>query len=128
MRVGLILCGRLPDRYAGISGDYPSLVSDMFENSDISLAVFDSHLGSLPLDVAAFDGIIISGSLFTFPIPPDGLEPSTKANPPLGLEDLSRAMLPLLDVGLVNPYGGTFTTSVTVCRCSIAFTTSVTHG
>jgi hypothetical protein len=104
MRVGLILCGRLPDRYAGISGDYPALVSGMFENRDISLAVFDSHLGSLPLDVAAFDGIIISGSLFTFPIPPDGLEPSTKANPPLGLEDLSRAMLPLLDVGLVNPY------------------------
>jgi GMP synthase-like glutamine amidotransferase len=62
MRVGLILCGRLPDRYAGISGNYPALISGMFENREISLEVFDSHLGSLPLDIAAFDGIIISGS------------------------------------------------------------------
>jgi GMP synthase-like glutamine amidotransferase len=62
MRVGLILCDRLPDQYAGISGDYQTLVSGMFSNRDISLEVFDSHLGSLPLDVAVFDGIIISGS------------------------------------------------------------------
>jgi GMP synthase-like glutamine amidotransferase len=62
MLVGLILCGRLPDRYAAISGNYPALISGMFENREISLEVFDSHLGSLPLDIAAFDGIIISGS------------------------------------------------------------------
>jgi GMP synthase-like glutamine amidotransferase len=34
----------------------------MFGNRDISLEVFDSHLGRLPPDIAAFDGIIISGS------------------------------------------------------------------
>ena len=62
MRVGLILCGRLPDRYAAVSGDYPALVSGMFGNRDISLEVFDSHLGRLPQNIAAFDGIIISGS------------------------------------------------------------------
>jgi GMP synthase-like glutamine amidotransferase len=62
MHVGFVLCDRLPDRYVRIGGDYPTLVSGMFGNSDVSLEVFDSHLGSLPPDVAAFDGIIISGS------------------------------------------------------------------
>jgi len=62
MRVGLILCGRLPDRYTKVSGDYPALVSGMFGNSDISLEVFDSHLGILPPDTTAFDGIVIAGS------------------------------------------------------------------
>ena len=61
-------------------------------------------VGVSPDGTTAYTAYFDSGSLFTFPIPPDGLEPSTKATPPLGLEDLSRAMLPLLDVGLVNPY------------------------
>ena len=62
MRIGLLLCGHLPDRYSAVSGDYPSLVAAMFEASDVSIEVFEAHLGDLPDDVSVFDGFIISGS------------------------------------------------------------------
>jgi sugar lactone lactonase YvrE len=61
-------------------------------------------VGVSPDGTTAYTAYFNARSLFTFPIPPEGLQPSTKANPPLGLEDLSRTMLPLLEVGVVNPY------------------------
>ena len=62
MQVGLIMCGDLPDRYSALRGDYPTLVSTMFVDSDTSFDIFDAHRGELPADASAFDGYIISGS------------------------------------------------------------------
>jgi GMP synthase-like glutamine amidotransferase len=62
VRVGLLLCGDLPDRYSAIRGDYPTLVSNMFNDGDLSIDVFPAHNRILPEDPVAFDGFIISGS------------------------------------------------------------------
>jgi GMP synthase-like glutamine amidotransferase len=63
VRIGLLLCADLPDRYNAISGDYPSLVADMFEEDEaVSLTVFNAHRGDLPHDLFTVDGFIISGS------------------------------------------------------------------
>jgi GMP synthase-like glutamine amidotransferase len=63
VRIGLLLCGDLPDRYNAISGDYPSMVADMFEDDDaVSLTVFNAHKGDLPHDLSTLDGFIVSGS------------------------------------------------------------------
>jgi len=61
-------------------------------------------VGVSPDGSTAYTAHFDSGSLYTFPIPPDGLQPSTKAIPPLGPEDLGRTMLPLLEVRVVNPF------------------------
>jgi hypothetical protein len=61
-------------------------------------------VGVSPDGTTAYTAHFNSGSLLTFPIPPGGLQPGTKADPPLGSEDLGRTMLPLLDVSVVNPF------------------------
>lgn len=60
-------------------------------------------VGVSPDGKTAYTAHFNSRSLLTFPIPPDGLEPATKTDPPLGPNDLGRTMLPLLEVGVVNP-------------------------
>jgi hypothetical protein len=61
-------------------------------------------VGVSPDGSTAYTAHFNSGSLFTFPIPSGGLQPATKSDPPLGLEDLGRTMLPLLDVAVLNPF------------------------
>jgi hypothetical protein len=61
-------------------------------------------VGVSPDGRTAYTAHFNSRSLLTFPIPSDGLKPGTKADPPLKLEDLGRTMLPLLEVGVVNPF------------------------
>ncbi|MEN8239090.1 MAG: ScyD/ScyE family protein [Actinomycetota bacterium] len=61
-------------------------------------------VGVSPDGSTAYTAHFNSQSLLTFPIPPEGLQPSTKTSPPLGPEDLGRTMVPLLEVRLVNPF------------------------
>ncbi len=49
-----------------------------------------------------------AGALLTFPVPPEGLEPETKAQPALGPNDLGTAMVALNEVRLINPFDITF--------------------
>jgi len=62
VRIGLLLCGDLPDSYSAIAGDYGTLVDAMFDDGNVSIEVFAAHRGSLPSHPKAFDGFIISGS------------------------------------------------------------------
>ena len=62
MRIGLLLCGHLPDRYNSIAGDYPEMVATLLDDEGVSLVVFDVPDGDLPGDPAQCDGYIVSGS------------------------------------------------------------------
>ena len=62
MRIGLLLCGHLPDRYNSIAGDYPEMVSRLLGDEVSSLVVFDVPDGDLPEVPSSCDGYIISGS------------------------------------------------------------------
>ena len=39
MRIGLLLCGHLPDRYNSIAGDYPEMVATLLDDEGVSLVV-----------------------------------------------------------------------------------------
>ena len=65
-------------------------------------------VGVSPDGTTAYVAHFNSEGLLTFPIPADGLEPATKADPPLGPEDLGRTMVPLNDVAVVNAFDITF--------------------
>lgn len=62
MRIGLLLCGHLPERYSSIAGDYPEMVATLLGDEGVSLVVFDVPAGEFPDDPSACDGYIISGS------------------------------------------------------------------
>ncbi|NNC43364.1 MAG: ScyD/ScyE family protein [Acidimicrobiia bacterium] len=49
--------------------------------------------------------------LLTFPIPEEGLQPATKANPALQIDELTPTMTRLNEVFLVNPFDITFDTN-----------------
>lgn len=85
----------------GAVGRVVSGLPSSLDSGDLSGAPL---VGVSPDGTTAYTAYFNAGSLLTFPIPPEGLQPSTKANPPLGLEDLGRTMLPMLEVGVVNPY------------------------
>ena len=65
-------------------------------------------VGVSPDGSTAYTAHFNSEGLLTFPIPADGLEPATKANPPLGPGDLGRTMVPLNNVAVVNGFDITF--------------------
>ncbi|NND03375.1 MAG: ScyD/ScyE family protein, partial [Acidimicrobiia bacterium] len=52
-------------------------------------------------------------SVLTFPIPPDGLEPETKARPALQIDDLDPTLTRLNEVFLTNPFDIAFATDGT---------------
>jgi len=62
MRIGLLLCGHLPDRYSSIAGEFPEWVEALLGDTDSSLIVFDATVDDLPSDPLVCDAYIISGS------------------------------------------------------------------
>jgi GMP synthase-like glutamine amidotransferase len=62
MRIGLILCGELPERYASIAGDFPEWFESLLGDVVTPLDTFDATGCDLPDDPSTCDAYIISGS------------------------------------------------------------------
>ncbi len=62
MRIGLLLCGSLPDEYAAIAGNFTEIFSALLDGCDITLIPYDAFEGRLPDDANECDGYVISGS------------------------------------------------------------------
>ena len=62
MRIGLLLCGDLPERYSSIAGGFPEWFEALLDDDGSSLVAFDVAVGDLPGGSSACDAYIISGS------------------------------------------------------------------
>jgi GMP synthase-like glutamine amidotransferase len=62
MRIGLLLCGHLPDRYSSIAGEFPEWIEGLLDDVGSTLVVFDATDGDLPERPSTCDAYIISGS------------------------------------------------------------------
>ena len=62
MRIGLLVCDHVPDRFGAIAGDYPDMISAMLGQDNVSIVVFDAVGGNLPSEPSECDAFIISGS------------------------------------------------------------------
>ena len=62
MRIGLLLCGDLPEKYSSIAGEFPEWLGTLLGDDGPPLVVFDATVGDLPKDPSDCDAYIISGS------------------------------------------------------------------
>lgn len=62
MRVGLLLCGDLPEKYSSIAGAFPEWLGTLLGDDGFSQVEFDVTAGDLPKDPSDCDAYIISGS------------------------------------------------------------------
>ncbi|MEN8040379.1 MAG: type 1 glutamine amidotransferase [Actinomycetota bacterium] len=61
-RVGLLVCGALPDDYLSIAGDFTEMFSKLLGDCGIDLVSYNAFLGELPDDPSECDGYVIGGS------------------------------------------------------------------
>jgi GMP synthase-like glutamine amidotransferase len=62
MRIGLLLCGELPDRYISLAGTFPEWFETLLGDMGSSLVEFDATAGDLPTGSSSCDAYLISGS------------------------------------------------------------------
>ena len=62
MRVGLLECDHVADRFLGIAGDYRDMFSRLLGAHGLEVVPVDVYRGELPISPRAFDGYVCTGS------------------------------------------------------------------
>ncbi len=62
MRIGLLVCHHVEERYRPIVEDYASMIDEMLGGRSFDLVVYDAVGGELPQDPGECDAYLISGS------------------------------------------------------------------
>jgi GMP synthase-like glutamine amidotransferase len=62
MRVGLLECDHVDDRFRGVAGDYRDMFTGLLAPHGLEVVPVDVCNGELPADPGAFDGYVCTGS------------------------------------------------------------------